>query len=195
MVNSWLMFAFPAVLSIGVLLIPVVPDYSDHAAAAAVATQGLRWLVGHLVAAVAFGLAASAAAEIGRWIAKSGPGISYRIAVPLMAVGAGLHAAGLGADGIGPVAAASPAEFFGRSGRYVVPVFVVGAASFSIGLIALTATIRRRGLLSAGQGWIVFLASIVFAAAEAIPSGWGLYVVAAAAWVVFWPVARSMRTT
>jgi hypothetical protein len=194
MVNTRLVFAFPVVLSVGVLLIPIVSDYTDHTAAAA-AAQESRWLVGHLVAAVSFGLAAAAAAEIGRWISASGPGISYRIAVPLMAVGAGLHAAGLGADGIGPVAAASPVEFFDRSGRYVVPVFVVGAASFSVGLIALTATVRRRGLLSTGLGWIVFFASIVFAVAEAIPSGWGLYVVAAASWVVFWPLARSMRTS
>lgn len=48
---------FPITLSIGILLIPLVSDYSDHALAEEAAQQSLRWFLGHVVSGIAFGLA------------------------------------------------------------------------------------------------------------------------------------------
>ena len=51
-----LVLAFPVALSLGILLIPVVSDYSDHAIAAQAVNSTGRWFAGHVLAAVAFGL-------------------------------------------------------------------------------------------------------------------------------------------
>jgi hypothetical protein len=52
MAHSWSKLipvpAFPLVLAAGILLIPVVPDYSDHVLAAAAVEGTGRWVVGHL---------------------------------------------------------------------------------------------------------------------------------------------------
>jgi hypothetical protein len=116
--HAFIILAFPAILSVWILLIPVVPDTADHALASRVVEQTARWYSGHLLAAVAFGIRILSVHAIEATLGS----ISYRLPnfiSVLMGGGAGLYAAGLGADGIGPVAAAAstsdPPLFFDDS--------------------------------------------------------------------------------
>ncbi len=45
--------SFPILLSVGILLIPVVSDYSNHALAEEASKESIRWLSGHVVSVVA----------------------------------------------------------------------------------------------------------------------------------------------
>ncbi len=51
-----LILAFPVALSPGILLVPVISDYSGHVIAARAVSTTARWDSGHVLAAVAFGL-------------------------------------------------------------------------------------------------------------------------------------------
>jgi hypothetical protein len=51
-----IVLSFPVLLSVGIFLIPVMPDYSDHALAAGGVEQTGRWFVRYILAAMAFGL-------------------------------------------------------------------------------------------------------------------------------------------
>ena len=94
---------FPIVLTVGILTIPVVSDYSNHVLAEQAASQTARWFWGHMISSIAFGLAILASCFIADYLSKKGE-IRGFVGLPLVAVGATLYAAGLGADGIGPLA-------------------------------------------------------------------------------------------
>jgi hypothetical protein len=186
---------FPVILVIGILTIPVVSDYADHALAEQAAGQTARWFWGHLVCAVAFGIGALAACSIGGHLYQIGEGLEA-VGLPLTVVGAALQAAGLGADGIGPLAVSAagvPARaYFDGSGTWVTAVFIAGSMTFGAGLITQVVRLIRAGVVTGPLRRIVFLAAITFAGAGAIPSGWGLYGVAAAALVVYLPISAAV---
>jgi len=98
-------FAFPIILAIGILLIPVNPDYNDHALAVQAVEQTERWFAGHLISAIAFAFSIWAAREILAVLPKA-PWYT----LIFIATGAGLYVAGLGADGIAPVAIMASGE-------------------------------------------------------------------------------------
>lgn len=106
--------------------------------------------------------------------------------------GGTLHAAGLGADGIGPLATAAGGGqalmFFEGSDKWVSGIFIAASITFGIGLITQVIGAIQAGLLKGLTRILVFVAAIIFVGAEAIPSGWGLYGVAAAAMVVYIPI-------
>ena len=186
---------FPLVLSVGIILIPVVSDYSDHLLAEQAVAQTGRWFAGHLTAAIAFGLSVWVSGVI---VGELG-GRGYRVpevVLPLIGVGAGLYAAGLGADGIGPIvvqsSGMSPASFFDASGWWVTGVFVAGTLLFGMGLISLGVHVIRGGLVGGGWRYVVFVSSLLFVAAPAVPSGWALYGVAAASVGMFVPIGVSI---
>ncbi len=187
---------FPMVLAIGILTIPVVTDYADHALAEQAAGQTARWFWGHLICAVAFGLGALAACSIAGHLHQIGEGPDV-VGLPLTAVGAALQAAGLGADGIGPLAVAatgsSAQAYFDGSATWVTGVFIAGSMTFGAGLIVQVICLIRAGVITGPARRIVFIAAITFAGAGAIPSGWGLYGVAAAALVVYLPISGPRR--
>jgi hypothetical protein len=187
--------AFPLTLSVGIVLIPVVSDYADHALAAQAVAQTGRWFVGHLLAAVAFGLSIWAVSVIIRELSSRG----YQtpaLVLPLISVGAGLYAAGLGADGIGPVAVQASnlpvADFFDGSGWWVTGVFVAATILYGAGLIPLGIHAIRGELLTGVWRYVVFVSSLLFVAAPATPSGWALYGVAVASVGVFAPIGISL---
>lgn len=190
--GRWIL-TFPATLTLGVVLIPVVPDYADRLAQEAAVAQEPRWLLGHLLAAMAFGVGVWVAAELCREVEARAPSRAWRVALAAVVTGAALHAAGLGADAIGPLAAvragASAASFFDGSQGLVPPVFIAGSVLFSLGQIGLVLGARRAGFAGGAGGPISLGAAILFGAAEAIPSGWGLYAVAALSWLIYWPLA------
>jgi hypothetical protein len=187
---------FPVVLVAGIVTIPVVTDYSNHELAAQAASHTARWFWGHIISAAAFGLAVLAACSIAGYLRAKRQARLGALGLTLMAVGGALYAAGLGADGIGPIASAAgggTAEaFFEGSGAWITGVFVTAAMTFGLGLMAHAAGLLRAGLLKQVTGIIVFAGAIAFAGAAAIPSGWGLYVVAAAVLAVYVPISAAM---
>lgn len=186
--NAILILAFPVVLTIGILLIPVVADYGDHKLAENAAAQTLRWAAGHLLSAAAFGSGALACGVLYVELQRRKTPISA-LAVLFSALGAGLYAAGLGIDGIGPLimqAAGMPASaFFDASGWWVTGAFMVAVLLWGIGLIWLVASVTRSELVMGKWSYVVGFGVLLMLGAPAIPSGWGLYGVALGCWMVF----------
>lgn len=189
--------AFPVLLSAGIVLIPVVSEYGDHAQAARAAAQSGRWFAGHLLAAVAFAWSIAAACRIIAALNVRG-GRLEAVTLPALAAGAGLYAAGLGADGVGPLAVAAaggaPELFFDGSGMWISGVFIAGTLAFGSGLIGLIVSAGRAGLLRGAARPIALVAALVFMAAPAVPSGWALYAVALAAFGVFLPMGLGVAS-
>ncbi|MGD8758789.1 MAG: hypothetical protein PVJ07_00895 [Anaerolineales bacterium] len=194
--HSLLVAAFPILLTLGILLIPVVSDYGNHDLAQQAVRQTGRWLWGHLIAAAAFGVGTLAAAYIAVELDRRSERLG-RIGLPLIAIGAALYAAGLGADGIGAVAThtynGNSRAFFDGSGMMVAGVFIAASVLFGAGLILQTVGAQRSGLVTGAFRYLVGFAAIAFMGAGAIPSGWGLYLVAASAMLVYLPISVGMR--
>ena len=185
-------FAFPIILAIGILLIPVNPDYNNHASAVQALEQTERWFAGHLISAIAFGFAIWAAREI-LGILTRAPWYT----LIFITAGAGLYAAGMGVDGIAPAAIMASGEsaliFFDSSGWWVSGVFMAGTLLFAIGLFIMISNLIQQKIVKGTWRYIIFISALVFVSAPAIPSGWALYAVAAAALGIFIPVAVSLR--
>ncbi len=64
--------AFPALLLVGVVMIPVVRDYADHDAANRATTRSRRWFWGHLLSGVAFAYGTVAACAVGLVLYQEG---------------------------------------------------------------------------------------------------------------------------
>ncbi|MBN2098017.1 MAG: hypothetical protein JW753_00315 [Dehalococcoidia bacterium] len=188
--------AFPVVLAIGIVLIPIVADYSDHQLAEQAVGQSARWFSGHLIAAIGFAVSMLAVVSVDRNLRLSSRSLPA-MTLPFIALGAGLYAAGLGANGIGPVAVQSagdpPSVFFDGSGMWVTGVFVAGTIMFGIGLLSLVIGAIRVGLLKGWSRHIAFIGALVFMVAPAIPSGWALYGVAVAVFGIFVPLALAVH--
>jgi hypothetical protein len=185
-------FAFPIILAVGIVIIPVNPDYNDHALAVQAVELTERWYVGHLISAIAFGFSIWASREI-LGVLKKIPWFT-----PIfIALGAGLYAAGLGADGIGPVAVMASGEsaiiFFDGSGWWVSGVFMAATLFFGIGLFIIINNSIQSHLVKGIWRYIIFVSAFVFVVAPAIPSGWGLYGVAIAAMGIFFPIGFSLQ--
>lgn len=185
-------FAFPIILTIGILLIPVNPDYNNHALAVRALEQMERWYVGHLVSAIAFGFAIWAAREILGVLPKA-PWFT----LIFITAGAGLYAAGMGADGIAPVAMMASGEsaliFFDSSSWWVTGVFMAGTVIFAVGLFIIISYTIQHQIVEGIWRYIIFVSALVFVSAPAIPTGWALYGVAAAALGIFIPIGVSIQ--
>ena len=185
-------FAFPIILAVGIVMIPVNPDYNDHTLAVQAVELTERWFVGHLISAIAFSFSIWASREI-LGVLQKAPWFT----LIFIAFGAGLYAAGLGADGIGPVAVKASGEsaiiFFDGSGWWVSGVFMVATLFFGIGLFIIISNSIQYHLVKGIWRYIIFVSALVFVSAPAIPSGWGLYGVAFAAFGVFIPIGFALR--
>lgn len=192
-----IIMSFPMALAFGITLIPVVTDYGDHTLAEEAVRDATRWYLGHVLTATAFGLGILACCCVGDFLYRKGQRKRVMIALPLVAVGGSLHAVGLGADGVGPIAVveagASSQIFFDGSGELVPAIFVAGAVIFGLGLIALMFGVSRTDLLKGLWRFVVPAASIVFVGMEALPSGWGLYGIAALCFLIFAPISLALR--
>ncbi len=188
--------AFPFVLTVGIVLIPVVADYGDHRLAEAAVGQTMRWYFGHIIAAIGFALAILAVTTIDTHLRQTERALPV-LTLPLITVGAGLYAAGLGADGIGPVAVQttgeSPVIFFDGSTMWVTGLFVLGTVIFGIGLLLLVIGSIRLELLLGKSRYIAFISTLVFMIAPAILVGWALYGVALASFGIFVPFAQAVK--
>lgn len=187
------LIAFPLLLTLGIGLIPFVHSYAAHELAASlVATQPLRWYLGHLISSIAFGVGMVAITELTQFLQTHAQSKWLWACWILTAVGAGLLAAGLGADGIGPLAflqvGLSSALFFDGSASYIMGSFILGSVLFGLGQILLVANFNQLSILSKPLAIAVQLAAIIFAAATAVPSTWGLYILAIASWFIYLPL-------
>ena len=191
---SWLrLAAFPVVLTVGILLIPVVEDYSDHEAATRLLSEApVRWAMGHLVAAAAFGLAVLTAGSVVGAIRSDARRRRASFALWFMGLGAALHAAGLGADGVGPIAAlwagADPQTFFDGSASLIPPLFIGGAVLFGVGQITVIVQVVKDGRLAGSRAELALVTAVFFSLCEALPTGWGLYGVAACSLALYLPM-------
>jgi hypothetical protein len=185
-------FAFPIILAIGIVLIPVNPDYGNHDLAVKAVQQSERWFAGHLIAAIAFSFVVWAAREILAFLPKA-PWYT----LIFTAAGAGMYAAGMGADGIAPLAVMSAGEsaavFFDGSGWWVSGVFMVGTLSFTVGLFIITGNLFQARIVEGIWRYVIFASALVFVSAPAIPSGWGLFGIAIAGLGIFIPIGVSIR--
>ena len=188
--------AFPITLTIGIVLIPIVNDYSNHYLAEQAVRQTARWFSGHIIAAVAFSLSIIAVCSLSRQLQHYSHSLPV-LTLPLVAIGAGLYAAGLGADGIGAVAVQSSGHssviFLNGSTKWITSVFLAGAVVFGFGLISLVIGFVRPGFISGWNRYISIISVVVFMVAPAIPSGWALYGVAIAVFGVFLPFIFAMK--
>jgi hypothetical protein len=182
--------SFPILLSLGIGLIPLVPDYSDHALASIGAQQSVRWFAGHMLSAVAFAISILSIHTVKSYFRfQARP--SSRLSPVLLTIGAGLYAAGLGADGIGPIAisaaGADPSLFFDGSGWWVSGTFMAATLTFGAGLLLLVRDAISAKLVRGKGAWIMAISAVLFIVFPAIPSGWGLYGEALSAIGVFFP--------
>jgi hypothetical protein len=194
--SIWLA-VFPIALTLGVFAIPVVADYGNHELAAAAARLTARWYWGHLLSALAFGIAGVAAVALHSALARCAGKPPDLWAAALAVIGAAMHMYGLGADGVGPTAilaaGGEPEIYFGGLGLRLNGIFMAGAVAFSIGWLGLTAAVLRVGPVRDWRRWWIPGGVLLMAASEAIPSGWGLYVVAVMALAVWLPLSWSVR--
>jgi hypothetical protein len=194
-IQALFVLSFPIVLSIGIILIPVIPDYSDHRLASEAVNSTGRWFAGHMISAVAFGLSLLSVTVISANLKNH----YYKLPLfllPIMSIGAALYAAGLGADGIGPIAVTSsgaiPTLFFDGSGWFVSGTFMAATLFFGVGLISLVVHINKSQMVEGIWRSIIFISALIFVLVPAIPSGWGLYGVAIATYGVFAPIGLAI---
>jgi hypothetical protein len=184
--------AFPVVLTIGIILIPVVGDYTNHQIAEAAVQQEIRWFLGHIISAISFALSILASGTILNCL-NFHTTVLTKLSLPMIAVGAGLYAAGLGADGIGPIAVQnagySPVIFFDGSGMWITGVFILATVIFGLGLLLMVINAIRLEFLTGKRQYISFISTLLFMIAPMILSGWALYGVAVAAFGIFVPLA------
>jgi len=190
-IDSFYVFAFPIVLTIGIILIPVVSDYSNHEIAAEAVGKTFQWFAGHIISAIAFGISLLSVNSINNFLERHSYKLPKFITL-LMTIGAGLYAAGLGADGIGPIAVISsgsnPILFFDGSGWWVSGTFMAATVFFGVGLISLVGHINNAEMVNGIWRYVIFLSALVFVTGPAIPSGWGLNGEAIASFGIFWPL-------
>ena len=186
---------FPIVLTISIVLIPVVADYSNHQLAEQAVEQTARWFAGHIISAIGFELSIPAVSTIKKHLQFTSRSLPT-LTLPFIAVGAGLYSAGLGADGIGPVAVQSaghsPVIFFDGSGYWITGVFIAGTILFGLGLLNTVIGSIRLGLLKGWGRYVSFISILIFIFAPMIPSGWALYGIAVASFGVFVPYALAI---
>ena len=184
---------FPLVLATGIVIIPVVRNYADHELAEAAAAKSKRWFWGHFLSAIGFGLGVVVSAAINLYLLWSINRFWASLGLILMIVGGASQMFGLGADGIGPLAVrragGSAKLFFDGSRVWMTGTFVAGSILFSLGQIIMVILIGNQAFFLPAMATTMMVAAIIFSLSTAVPSGYGLYVTAVAAFVIYLPLA------
>jgi hypothetical protein len=184
---------FPLVLASGIVLIPVVRNYADHELAETAGAISKRWFWGHLLSAVGFGLGIVVSAAINLYLLWSISRFWAGFSLVLMIVGGAAQMFGLGADGIGPLAVrragGSAKLFFDGSRMWVTGTFIAGSILFSLGQIIMVILVGNREFFLPGMAITMLVAAILFSVSTAVPFGYGLYVTAVTALIIYLPLA------
>lgn len=173
---------FPILLSAGIFTIPYVSDYSSNIITELAVLQSGRWLWGHIISALAFGWAIIVAHYITQYLYYNEQNSLGTLSLFLTVTGGILMAAGLGADGIGPVATvnggAQASVFFEGSGMIITIIFMVGIILFGLGLIFQIIGLGRTGVIPDIFVFVLIACAILFMGFAALPSSMGLYCIA-----------------
>jgi hypothetical protein len=188
---------FPLVLAVGIFTIPYVSDYADHVVVEAAAGQSARWFLGHILSGLAFGVSIIVAHVISAYLDSTGRKTAATTSFCLVTLGAILLAAGLGADGVGPLAAraggAQASVFFDGSGMMVSGIFMSGIVLFGFGLISQIIGLKHAGLVSKPLSATLIVCAVALMGASAIPSTLGLYVLAVLSMIIYGSISVSFR--
>ena len=173
---------------------------NDTAVAAAVAADTTRWGLVHLAAGLASALVILAFLAIRDYLRDAGDHRLSAVGVPFVVIGstlfamlpgmefAALAAAQTAGTNLADIAAAQAAlqEWF-------VPVMMIGALTFAIGILAFIRSITITGILRTPVTALVVGALAVMALSRLVPlAAAQLYLHSAAAILALWPLAHHM---
>ena len=169
---------------------------NSSAIADAVAENPTRWGLAHLAAGVASGVVVLAFIAIRGLIREQGADSSSALGLPFVVIGSILYALLPGME-FAPLAAveagSDPAAAQSALQSWFLPVLIIGAITFALGVLGFTKGIASVHVLSRGMTGLVVVAFIVFAVSRFVPLfAVQAYVQAAAALVALWPLARRM---
>ena len=185
---------FPATLAIGVITIPYVATFTDHQLVEQAVGSGYRWYVGHILTSASFGIGAVTVALLAQQLPPQSSSLTAIATTLLAAIGAGIQAAGLGADGIGPLATQNmllPASTFFDGSSLLVPLTAgLGISLFGLAQILLVIQLNKQRQRPKGWAVVSMLSAISFTILPAIPSTISLYGTAVACWLIYWPIWR-----
>jgi hypothetical protein len=186
----------PAVLFAGFVYHPYVSNPTDaEAIASAVIDDTTRWGLAHLVIGVGFALMVLAFLAIRSYLREVGEERWSRLALPLVAVGSALFAILPGMEFAPLAAAETGGDVEGAQEElmpWFIPIFVMAAITFTLGVIGFAMAIVRSGVLSKRLQRLVVGALVVMAAARFVPLGAVQIVIGVAAIVALWPLAYEM---
>ena len=189
----------PISLLVAVIWHPYLPGrLPDHAAIAeAVADDTTRWALAHLATAVASGVIVLAFIAIRGFLREAGDTSLSAVGLGFIVMGSlsyvmlpGMEFASLAAleSGADPEAAQAALD------DWFVPVLVIGALLFAIGIVCVAMAVRRHAGLGPTLTWIVVLALVVMAASRFVPfTAVQFYVQSAAALIALWPLAWAIK--
>ena len=189
----------PVLLLVAMVSHPYLPGrLPDHAAVAeAVAESTTRWGLVHLAAAVASGGIVLAFVAIRGYLREAGDQALSAVGLGFIVMGSLSYAVLPGME-FTPLAAldsgADPEAAQAALDDWFVPVLVIGALLFAIGVVCVAVAIRRHGGLGPTLTWVVVLALVVMAASRFVPlAAVQFYVQSAAALIALWPLAWAIR--
>ncbi|MEH1125326.1 hypothetical protein [Micromonospora sp. CPCC 206061] len=190
----------PVVLLVSLLLHPYIGMGFPRAeaVAAAVVAHPNRWGFAHLAAAMASGLVLLALLAVRRYLREAGEERFSAFGIPFVAFGSTLYAM-LPAMEMSPLMAAKTGgnveAVQTQLIRWFLPVLIVGAISFAIGVAGFARGIAASRVLSRQLTWLVVAALAVMAVARFVPlSVVQFYVHGIAGIVALWPLAYQMWT-
>jgi hypothetical protein len=190
----------PVVLLVAMVWHPYLPDrLPDHdAVAQAVTNDTTRWGLAHLAAAVASGALILAFIAVRGYLREAGDEAWSAVGLGFIVIGSLSNAVLPGME-FAPLAAvktgADPLTAQAALDQWFVPVLVVGALTFAVGIVCIAVAILRTKALNPPLSWIVAAALIVMAASRLVPfAAVQFYVQSAAALIALWPLAWVVRT-
>jgi hypothetical protein len=187
----------PAVMLAGLFAHPYIATLPDEAAVAeAVAADTTYWGLVHLTAAVASGLLVLAFLAIRSYLREAGEERWSILALPFIVIGStlfavlpGMEFAPLAAAKAGADAEAAQAALT----SWFIPIMVMGAITFAVGVFAFAKGIANSRVMSRRLTWVVVGALVVLAISRVVPVGAAqFYVQGAAGVVALWPLAYEM---
>jgi hypothetical protein len=171
---------------------------NESAVAEAVAAGPTRWGLAHLAAAVASGIVVLAFIAVRGYLRERDEDRWSALGLPFVVIGSVLYATLPGMEFV-PLAAyeagTDPAVAQEALAPWFLPVLLVSALTFTLGVLSFAAAIARRGMLSPGLTRLIVIAFIVLAASRFVPVfAVQSYAQVAAALIALWPLAGRMWT-
>ncbi|WP_143531972.1 hypothetical protein [Saccharothrix sp. ALI-22-I] len=164
----------PVVLLTALSYHPHLPGRQPNldAVASAVELDPSRWAVAHLGAGVAFGLLSLAFLAVRGYLREAGEDRWSAAALPFVIIGNTLYAMLPGME-FAPLAAVET----GGSARaaqealvpWFVPLLIVGALAFGVGVLGMARGVARSRVLSTGLTRLVVVAFVVMALSRFVP--------------------------